>query len=120
MLDTKAKRVLLNCSRRWGKSTITAVKAVHRAYTQPNSLVLVAAPVGRQSAEFVRKASGFVRALGLRVRGDGDNESSLLLPNGSRITLMNYRAAVEGGSYSRVFFGVAASGSLLPATKHNR
>src|SRR5688572_14094174 len=69
VLDTAAKRVLLNCSRQWGKSTITAVKAVHRAYTQPNSLVLVAAPVGRQSTEFVRKASGFVKALGLRVRG---------------------------------------------------
>ncbi len=85
ILRSKAKRGILNCSRQWGKSTVAAAKAVHRAYTRPGSLVLVASPSERQSAEFLRKAAPFVRKLGIRVRGDGDNAISILMPNGSRI-----------------------------------
>jgi hypothetical protein len=58
---------------------------VHRAYTRPGCSVLVASPCERQSAEFLRKAAGLVGKLGLKVRGDGDNKISLMLPNGSRI-----------------------------------
>ena len=31
VLGTASKRVLLNCTRQWGKSTITAAKAVYEA-----------------------------------------------------------------------------------------
>jgi hypothetical protein len=81
----RIRRGLLNCSRQWGKSTVTAAKAVHRAFTKPESLVVVLSPTARQSGEFLRKAGGFARRLGIRPRGDGDNEISLLFPNGSRI-----------------------------------
>lgn len=76
---------ILNCTRQWGKSTVAAAKATHRAFIRAASTVLVASPTERQSAEFVRKAAGFVSELGIRPRGDGDNSTSLLLPNGSRI-----------------------------------
>jgi len=59
--------------------------AVRQAHTQAGSLTLVVSPSARQSGEFVRKAAGFLRRLGLRAKGDGDNEISLELPNGSRI-----------------------------------
>ncbi len=85
VLESNAKRGILNCSRQWGKSTVTAAKAVHRAYTRPGSTVLVASPSERQSAEFLHKAAGMVRKLRIRPRGDGDNATSLLFPNGSRI-----------------------------------
>jgi hypothetical protein len=85
VLRSGAKRGILNCSRQWGKSTIAAAKAVHRAYTEPGKLVLVASPSGRQSAEFVRKAAGMMGRLGIRRKGDGDNACSLTFPNGSRI-----------------------------------
>jgi hypothetical protein len=85
VLQSKAKRGILNCSRQWGKSTMAAAKAVHRAYSVKGSLVLVASPTERQSAEFVRKAAGMVQKLGIRPRGDGDNSTSLLFPNGSRM-----------------------------------
>ncbi len=84
-LNSQAKRGILNCTRQWGKSTVLAVKAVHRAWTVAGSLVLVASPSERQSAEFLRKAAGFLMRLGVPRRGDGDNASSLALPNGSRI-----------------------------------
>src|SRR5438105_2551580 len=85
VLSRRSHRVLLNCTRQWGKSTITAAKAVHRAYFEPESLTVVLSPSARQSAEFLRKASGFGRKLNIRPRGDGDNEISLLFPNGARI-----------------------------------
>jgi phage FluMu gp28-like protein len=99
ILNTSAKRGILNCSRQWGKSTVTAAKAVHRAYTRAGSLVLVASPSERQSAEFLRKASGMLRRLGIAARGDGDNAVSLLFPNGSRIVgLPGTEATVRGFS----------------------
>jgi len=85
VLSTSNKRGLLNCTRQWGKSTITAAKAVHQACMEAGSLTLVVSVGGRQSGEFVRKAARFVRRLGVRVKGDGDNEISIEFPNKSRI-----------------------------------
>jgi hypothetical protein len=92
-------RALLNCTRQWGKSTITAAKAVHRAYFEPESLTVILTPSARQSGEFLRKASGFARKLDIRPKGDGDNEISLLFPNRARIVgLPGPEATVRGFS----------------------
>ena len=85
ILAADAKRGILNCSRQWGKSTTSAIKAVHHAYFNPNSVILVASPSLRQSAEFLKKAEKAIAQLGIRVRGDGVNQCSIQLPNGSRI-----------------------------------
>ena len=99
LLRGNLRRVLLNCSRQWGKSTITAALALHRALYEEDSLTIVVSPTLRQSGEFLRKAKGFARKLGMRVRGDGDNEISLLLPNQSRIVgLPGTEATVRGFS----------------------
>jgi phage FluMu gp28-like protein len=101
---------VLNCSRQWGKSTITAAKAVHQAYTEAGSLTLVVSPSARQSAEFIRKAAAFVRKLKIRVKGDGDNEISLALPNGSRIVgLPGTEATIRGFSGVRLLLVDEAS-----------
>ncbi len=100
VLLSSAKRGILNCSRQWGKSTVTAAKAVHRAFSQPKSLVLVASPSERQSGEFLDdKVTEFVRKLGIKPRGDGHNSVSLLFPNGSRIVgLPGCEATIRGFS----------------------
>src|SRR5437660_7362662 len=84
VLRSGAKRLLLNCSRQWGKSTVAALAAVHRAWFWPGSLAVVTGPSERQAAEFVRKAREFVARLGVKPSGDGQNKS-IVLPNGSRI-----------------------------------
>jgi hypothetical protein len=72
---------------------------VHEAYCQPGSLTLVVSPSARQSGEFLARAADFVRALGLRPRGDGRNEISLQFSNGSRIVgLPGNEATVRGFS----------------------
>ncbi|MEP6714458.1 MAG: terminase family protein [Terriglobia bacterium] len=99
VLRSVSKRGILNCTRQWGKSTITAAKAVHRAWTQPGSLVLVASPTDRQSGEFVQKARVFAGRLSIVARGDGHNKNSLRFPNGSRIVgLPGTEATVRGFS----------------------
>jgi hypothetical protein len=65
----------------------------------PESLTVVVSPSARQSAELVRKAEGFVRRLGVRPRGDGTNEISILLPNKARIVgLPGMEATTRGFS----------------------
>jgi len=85
VLRSKAPQVILNCSRQWGKSTVSSILALHRAYFWPKSLVLVVSPTLRQSGELLRKIVGYLPALGIRKRGDGVNSLSVELPNGSRI-----------------------------------
>jgi len=93
------KRGIVLCSRQWGKSTVMAVKAVHRAISVPGSLILLLSPCLRQSGEFLRKAEEFVSLLGIKVRSDGNNRRSILFPNGSRIVgLPQNEAKVRGFS----------------------
>ncbi len=85
VLESRTKRGILNCTRQWGKSTVTAVKAVEQSLREAESLTLVISPSARQSGEFLRKTARLARKLGVKRRGDGDNEMSLQFPNGSRI-----------------------------------
>ena len=99
VLGTRSKRVLLNCTRQWGKSTVTAATAVYEAVKNAGSLTIAVSPTARQSGEFVRKAAEFARRLQMRVKGDGNNEISLAFPNGSRIVgLPGTEATVRGFS----------------------
>jgi hypothetical protein len=84
-LRSSSDRVLLNCSRQSGKSTMSAVIALHRALYYPGSLVLCLAPALRQSQELFGKVADFYRDLGRPVAPQGERKLSLELENGSRI-----------------------------------
>jgi hypothetical protein len=101
ILQSKSKQGILNCSRQWGKSTVGAAMAVHRACAIPNSLVLVASPTERQSGEFVRKAAAMVRNMGLDPRGDGTNAISIAFENGSRIVGLPGQLPAQNGGRIR-------------------
>jgi phage terminase large subunit-like protein len=98
-LRSLADRVLLNCSRQSGKSTMSAVIALHRALYHPASLVLCLAPALRQSQELFGKIAGFYRDLGRPVAPQGERKLSLELENGSRIiTLPGSEKTIRGFS----------------------
>jgi len=101
VLASRSNHVILNCTRQWGKSTLTAAQADFTAWHEPESLILVMSPTARQSSELVRKAAAFLSRLGVRPRGDGGNKISLLLPNGSRIVGLPGTEATDRG-YSGV------------------
>jgi hypothetical protein len=99
VLESRHSRGILNCSRQWGKSSVAAVKAIHKAVSLPGTTVLVASPSNRQSAEFLDKAQKLMRRAGMPVRGDGKNDVSLAFGNGSRIVgLPGVEATVRGFS----------------------
>jgi hypothetical protein len=99
VLRSGAKWGILNCSRQWGKSTVAAVLALVHGLKNPGSLVLVASPSKRQSVELLRKVAGMAGSLGIRKRGDGGSDVSLLLPNMSRIVgLPGVEATARGFS----------------------
>ncbi len=100
LLHTREKRVILNCTRQWGKSSVTALKAVATALGTAGATVIAMSPSGRQSGEFLRKVAEFLLKLGFRnLQSDGVNRMSLELPNGSRvIALPGVEATMRGFS----------------------
>jgi hypothetical protein len=99
LLRSSSDRVLLNCCRQSGKSTMTGIVALHRALYHPGSLILCLAPALRQSQELFGKVLGFYRDLGRPVSPQAERKLSLELENGSRIvTLPGSEKTIRGFS----------------------
>jgi hypothetical protein len=102
-LNAHYRRALLLCSRRSGKTTVTALAALHEAMYPPvgkTATVLLFAPAGRQSDELLHGLhTMYERLTGLGVpepRGS-DKVSILDFANGSRIIpLPNNPDAIRG------------------------
>jgi hypothetical protein len=98
VLTTQSARVVMNCTRQWGKSTVTAAKAVHQASTVAKSLTLVVSPSALQTGEFLRKAAELCGSWGCS-EGRRGQRKSLSLPNRSRIVgVPGNEATVRGFS----------------------
>jgi hypothetical protein len=99
LLRSEADRVLLNCSRQSGKSTTSAILALHRALYHPGSLILCLAPALRQSQELFGKVTHFYRALDKPVKPVVEQRLAVELANGSRIvTLPGDEKTIRGFS----------------------
>jgi hypothetical protein len=99
LLRSAAARVLLNCSRQSGKSTMAALITLHCALYHPGSLILCLAPALRQSQELFGKVARFYRELGRPVVPQSERRLSLELENGSRIvTLPGSEKTIRGFS----------------------
>ena len=98
-LRSSSDRVLLNCSRQSGKSTTSALLALHRALYHPGSLILCLAPALRQSQELFSKLAGFYRDLGRPIPPLAERRLGLELENGSRVvTLPGTEKTIRGYS----------------------
>jgi hypothetical protein len=85
LLRSDAPRILLNCSRQSGKSTMAGIVALHRALTAPGSLVLILAPAERQAKELFSKVAEAYRTLGHVVPAESYRKMGAEFVNGSRI-----------------------------------
>ncbi len=85
LLTSTEERIILNCARQSGKSTIVAIRALHHALITPRSLVLILSPSQRQSGELFKKITEFYHELGRRGGSDASSATTLKLRNGSRI-----------------------------------
>ena len=84
LLRSRSQWILLNCCRQSGKSTTTAIVALHQAIYDPG-LVLCVSPSLRQSRELFAKVIGFLKSIEPVIPLEEDNKSSCELSNGSRI-----------------------------------
>lgn len=99
ILDSASNRILVNCSRQWGKSTTAAIKALHHALHTPNSLTILLSPSARQSSELFGKVKHFLATLNLPLKPGNRNPNKLRLDNGARIVaLPGNEATIRGFS----------------------
>jgi hypothetical protein len=85
LLRSTSDRVLLNCSRQSGKSTMAALISLHRALYRPGALILILAPAERQAKETFGKVADMFRRLGHSVVPESYRKLGIALTNGSRI-----------------------------------
>jgi hypothetical protein len=101
LLQSDAKQMILLCSRQSGKSTATAILALHQAIYTADSLILLLSPSLRQSQELFRKLQSFYNELEAASPAQAVEESALRmeLSNGSRIiALPGKEATIRGFS----------------------
>jgi hypothetical protein len=85
LLRSASDRVLLNCCRQSGKSTMSALIALHRALYRPGSLALILAPAERQAKETFSKVAEMYATLGKRVASESYRKLGMEIKNRSRI-----------------------------------
>jgi len=96
-------RLLLNCTRQWGKSTVVAAKAYHTAKYVPESLILLLSPSLRQSSELFRKVLSIEEHDNTALRKIEDSKLYMTLANGSRIvSLPGKEGTVRGYSGAKL------------------
>jgi hypothetical protein len=99
ILRSPSRQFMLNCSRQAGKSTTTALLALHTALYAAPALCLLLSPTLRQSQELFRKVLDGYRALYPGASASGESALRLELANGSRIVaLPGTEATIRGYS----------------------
>lgn len=129
LLRSTATRVLLNCARQSGKSTVAGVLAVHAALYESHSLVLLLSPTLRQSQELFKKCLSIYRAADNPVPPESETALTLTLENvslpgkegtvrgysGVRLLAIDEAARVPDDLYASVRPMLAVSGGRLVA-----
>jgi hypothetical protein len=103
LLTTASRRVLMNCCRQFGKSTVTALVALHECLYQAPARVVLVSPSQPQSTELFKKVHGFWAKLPGAPEAKQESLTRMELSNGSRIlSLPGSEKTVRGYSASLV------------------
>lgn len=117
VLTSDDPRIVLNCARQSGKSSVVAVKSLHIGLYEPRSLILLLSRSLRQSAELGRKVFDCYRTAGRgAIPPEAETKLALELSNGSRILCLpgGDEAAIRGFSGVRCL--VLDEASRIPDT----
>lgn len=113
VLRSTSNKLLLNCSRQSGKSTVAAVVALHVALYEAGSLVLLVSPSLRQSQELFRKLAEVQRVLAEVPEPQAESALRLDFANGSRVVSLPGKEGTIRG-YSGVDLLVLDEASRVP------
>ena len=83
LLGAAQQYVMVNCHRQWGNTTMTAMRAVHRAVSKPAQQIVVVSASLRQSMALANRCREFAHQLHLTLRTEAANKGSMVFPNGS-------------------------------------
>ncbi len=100
-------------TRQGGKSTVSSIRALHRALYTPASLVLLLAPSYRQSKELFRKVKDALAALPFSAPVASESALELEFTNGSRIAALPGKEATIRG-FSGVSLLIVDEASRVP------
>jgi hypothetical protein len=112
VLEGQYARLLLNCSRQAGKSTVVAMLGLAQALWIPNTKVIILAPCHRQSKELLKTACRFHRRLGAPARYR-QSVDELELTNGSRLLALPCKGETIRG-YSGVNLLIIDEAARVP------
>ncbi len=97
LLRSRSRRQLLNCTRKWGKSTTTAAAVLHECSYVENSKVVIIAPSQRQSSLLLARIEELTgRVPGFRCESLKGEDPGLRFPCGQVIALPGNEATVRG------------------------
>jgi hypothetical protein len=85
LLTSTSRKVLLNCSRQWGKSTISSLTALHEALYRAPAMIILVSPSQQQSTELFKKIHDFWERLPGAPESSQESLTRMELSNGSRI-----------------------------------
>jgi Terminase large subunit, T4likevirus-type, N-terminal len=85
LLTSTSRKILVNCCRQWGKSTTTALVALHEALYAAPAMIILISPSQIQSTELFKKIHGFWQKLPGAPKAPQENLTRMELANGSRI-----------------------------------
>jgi len=107
VLRSPHRRIIINCHRQWGKSTLASALCFHRALYYPRSLCLLIAPSLRQSGEDFRKVLDCLDSVTPRPILQEETKLTLKFDNHSRII------ALPGGNDGRTVRGYSRPDVIL-------
>jgi hypothetical protein len=113
VLSSDAHQIIMLVSRQGGKSTVSSVRALHKALFAPGSLVLLLAPSYRQSKELFRKVKAAYACLPDARRIASESALEMEFANGSRIVALPGREETIRG-FSGVALLIVDEASLVP------
>jgi hypothetical protein len=113
VLRSDAHQIIMLVSRQGGKSTVSSVRALHKALFAPGSLVLLLAPSYRQSKELFRKVKAAYACLPDARRIASESALEMEFANGSRIVALPGKEETIRG-FSGVALLIVDEASLVP------
>jgi hypothetical protein len=113
VLLSDAHQIILLVTRQGGKSTVSSIRALHRALYTPASLVLLLAPSYRQSKELFRKVKDALAALPFSAPLASESALELEFTNGSRIVALPGKEQTVRG-FSGVSLLIVDEASRVP------
>ena len=113
VLASTSRRLLINCCRQWGKSTVTALVALHEALYQAPAMVVLVSPSQPQSTELFTKIHRAWERLSGAPEARQESLTRMELANGSRIvSLPGSEKTIRG--YSAASIVVMDEASRVP------